>query len=50
MTLLADGRCSSRSEKIVIRFGTGIIEGWLESPAKTTKGELWGSALDDSPA
>jgi hypothetical protein len=49
MTLLAAGRYSSKSEKIVLKVGTGTIEGCLESRAWTTTEELSGNAPDNSP-
>ena len=49
MTLPADGSYSSMSEKIVLQFGTGTIEGYLESPSWTTTEELPGNAPDNSP-
>jgi hypothetical protein len=39
----------TKSEKVVIRFGTGTIKGYLDSPASNTIEELLANAPQSSP-
>jgi hypothetical protein len=40
---------ATKSEKIVIQFGTGVLKGYLETPASDTIEELLGNAPQGSP-